>query len=217
MNYVHLRHRICWEGRLINFAIMIRVFFDTETTGLPRSYDMPMTVPEAALWDSARLVQLSWIVDRDGDEIGMGDFIVRPDGFQIPAEATAVHGITTEEALEKGVPAKQAVYYFLGAARMADEVVGHNTPYDMGVVGAELLRYWGKNYIASVKTRDTMRESVDFCRIAKANGSGWKWPKLMELYQKLFGCEFEGAHDSLADITATRDCFWELKRRNVIL
>lgn len=102
---------------------------------------------------------------------------------------------------------------------MAEEVVGHNVDFDLGVVGAELVRCWGKNYLFGMgAVVDTMKAPgvAELVGIAKANGFGFKWPKLMELYVKLFGSEFEGAHDSLEDVTATRECFWELKRRGII-
>ena len=205
--------RILWDGAPF---IMIRLFFDTETTGLPRRFGAKAEDLDA--WSTARLVQLSWVLDRDGDLMSVGDLIVKPDGFLIPEEAQAVHGISTEKALTEGVECKKAVYYFLGAARLAEEWVGHNIEFDLGVVGAELIRYWGKNYLFGMGgIRDTMKESVDFCQIEKKGGyGGYKWPKLMELYVKLFGKEFEGAHDSMYDIKATRECFYELKKRGVI-
>lgn len=135
--------------------IMIICFFDTETTGLPKN------------WDAARLVQLGWILE-DGDRrevLSRGNMIVRPEGFEIPEGASAAHGISTERALEVGVDCKRAVYYFLGAARMADFVVGHNVGYDMSVVGSELYRHWGKDYLQGMETRDTMKAGTDLCAI----------------------------------------------------
>lgn len=191
---------------------MTYLFFDTETTGLPQGFGRPAEDLDA--WSTARLVQLSWIVDRDGEEIGFSDLIIRPDGFEIPQEASAIHGITQIEAMAKGAELKRAVYYFLGAARMADVVVGHNIEFDLGVVGAELIRTWGKNYLDEVVKEDTMKASVDFCQIPSARG--YKWPKLMELYTKLFGKEFDDAHDSMNDVRATRECYWELKRIGIM-
>lgn len=191
---------------------MTYLFFDTETTGLPKNYNAPSSDLEN--W-SCRLVQLSWIMRDDSRNlISQGDFIIKPEGFEIPKESSDVHGITTEIAMEKGLDLKKAVYYFLGACKMADVIIGHNVSYDMHVVGAELIRTWGKDYIESIPTIDTMRESVDFCKIPSKYG--YKFPKLMELYKKLFNREFENAHNSFADITATEECYWELRRLNII-
>lgn len=194
---------------------MIRLFFDSETSGLPKRFSAPATDLDS--WSTARLVQLSWILADEREELSRGDFIIRPEGFVIPEEASRVHGITTELALEKGAELKRVVYYFLGAARVAEVMVGHNIPFDLGVVGAELIRTWGKNYLEGLKAEDTMRASVEYCAIPKANGGiGYKWPKLQELYVKCFGHEFEGAHNSMSDISATFECYWALKELNII-
>lgn len=64
----------------------------------------------------------------------------------------------------------------------------------------------------------TKLSSTDYCALPHPDPDhvGYKWPSLQDLYKKLFGQEFENAHDALADITATKDCFFELKRRGVI-
>jgi hypothetical protein len=54
-----------------------------------------------------------------------------------------------------------------------------------------------------------MESSVDYCKIESKYG--YKWPKLSELHIKLFGEDFEGAHNALADIEATAKCFWKLR------
>ena len=191
---------------------MVYLFFDTETTGLPKRYDAPSSDLEN--W-SCRLVQLSWLMEDDSKTLlSQGDLIIKPDGFEIPKQASDVHGITTEMALEKGVDLKKAVYYFLGACKMADIIVGHNVNYDMHVVGAELIRSYGKDYIEKLPTADTMLSSIDLCKIP--GKYGFKYPKLMELHNVLFGCDFDNAHNSFADISATEKCYWELKNMGLI-
>lgn len=191
---------------------MVYLFFDTETTGLPKRYDAPSSDLEN--W-SCRLVQLSWLMEDDSKTLlSQGDLIIKPDGFEIPKQASDVHGITTEMALEKGIDLKKAVYYFLGACKMADIIVGHNVNYDMHVVGAELIRSWGKDYIEKLPTADTMLSSIDLCKIP--GKYGFKYPKLMELHNVLFGCDFDNAHNSFADISATEKCYWELKNRGLV-
>lgn len=44
----------------------------------------------------------------------------------------------------------------------------------------------------------------------------FEWTKLQELRYRLFGCDFEDAHDAMADITATMKCFFEMRRRGLI-
>lgn len=197
---------------------MVYLFFDTETTGLPKNKQYNAPSSNLDVWDSCRLVQISWILQTDNRKniLSKGDFIIRPDGFEIPKESSDVHGITTERALAEGEDLKKVVYYFLGAAKLADVIVGHNVSYDMHVVGAELIRTWGKDFIQDLKTEDTMLASIEFCGIPSPYGRGFKYPKLMELYKKLFNKEFDDAHNSMADITATAECYWALKTRKIL-
>jgi hypothetical protein len=51
-----------------------------------------------------------------------------------------------------------------------------------------------------------MTESTNYCAINSSYG--FKWPKLSELHFKLFGTNFEEAHNAAYDINATSKCFW---------
>ena len=78
---------------------MFYLFFDTETTGLPRNWDAP--VSDVNNWP--RLVQLAFLIyDEKGIKVSGGDFIIKPDGFKIPSDASNIHGITTERANLEG-------------------------------------------------------------------------------------------------------------------
>ena len=63
-----------------------------------------------------------------------------------------------------------------------------------------------------------MQRSTNFCAIPNPNSyyGGYKWPKLEELYRKLFGRMFDNAHDALADVVATKECFFALKQRGIV-
>ena len=93
-------------------------------------------------------------------------------------------------------------------------LVGHNVEFDKHIVGAELLRIGDEDIISFMTSICTMMSSIDYCKII--NHYGYKYPKLQELYEKLFDEEFEDAHDASADVRATKRCFFELKRRNII-
>ncbi len=188
------------------------LFFDTETTGIPNDYKAPCTNTDN--WP--RLIQLGWLLtDAAGRILSEGNHIVRPDGFEIPKAASDVHGITTEFALENGKPLLDVIFAFGADLNQADCVVGHNLDYDLHIVGAEYVRLGYDSRIMFARpTLCTMQATIQFCNIPGRFGP--KWPKLMELYTKLFGQEFDGAHDAMADIVATKDCFFELIRRGVV-
>ena len=191
------------------------LFYDTETTGVPKSWSAPAS--EVDNWP--RLVQLGWLLtDENGTVIRQGNMIVKPDGFEIPAGAVSVHGITTEIAMRQGQPLADVINSFIGDLSQADAIVGHNIPFDKKVVGAELHRLDLANVeekMRVMQTVDTMTSSTNYCGIKNKYGR-IKWPKLVELYQFLFGKDFENAHDAMADITATKECYFELVNRGVI-
>lgn len=187
------------------------LFFDTETTGLPQNWKAPVT--DLKNWP--RLVQLAYLVyDKNGGLINSGDYIIKPSGFVIPKEASRIHGITTEKALDEGVELNEVLVDFEKKIASAEVLVAHNLKFDEKIMGAELLRNQFKNSLTSKKGICTMETSVDFCGLM--GGYGLKWPKLSELHYKLFGFNFEAAHNAAADINATAKCFWELKRIGVI-
>lgn len=188
------------------------LFFDTETTGIPQDYKAPCT--DTDNWP--RLVQLGWILtDSRGNELRRGNRIVRPEGFEIPTAASDVHGITTERALAEGEPLRDVMLAFGADLNESGWLVGHNIDYDLHVVGTEYYRLGYDHRIMFARPYVcTMQATIDFCNFPGKYGP--KWPRLQELYVRLFGREFDGAHDAMADISATKECFFELLRRNVI-
>ena len=187
------------------------LFFDTETTGLPINYNAPTS--DLSNWP--RMVQLSWILtDNEGMTISYGNFIVKPSGFTISGPAIKLHGITNEIANKDGVALKEVLAKFMEDVKNSSCLVGHNVEFDKHIVGAELLRIGDEDIISSMTSICTMMNSINYCKII--NHYGYKYPKLRELYKKLFDEEFEDAHDASADVQATKRCFFELKRRNII-
>ena len=189
------------------------LFFDTETTGLPRNWSAP--VSDLNNWP--RLVQLAFEVYENGVKTKSEDYIIAPEGFFIPIETSNIHGITTERAMKEGLPLWSVLKEFKSLVEKADFLVAHNMSFDEKIIGAEFLRCNFSDILATKKKICTKDESVDFCAIPGVNGKiGYKWPKLSELHLKLFNTEFADSHNASADIDATAKCFWELKKRGVI-
>ena len=187
------------------------LFFDTETTGLPNNWKAPIT--DFDNWP--RLVQLAYqLFDDEGNLIVEDDYIIKPNGFEIPIESSEIHGITTERALSKGIILFKVLEDFKLLLNDAHTIVAHNISYDEKIIGCEFLRLNLTNPLESKNKICTMESSTNHCAI---NGQyGYKWPKLSELHFKLFKTDFEEAHNAMVDIQATSKCFWELVRINVI-
>jgi len=176
-----------------------------------QDYQKNWKAPVTDLNNWPRLVQLAYLYyDNNGNKISGGDFIVKPEGFTIPAEASRVHGISTKRALREGESITSVLQHFNSLIGQASYLVAHNISFDEKIVGSEFLRNGMQNSILSKNKICTMERTTRFCAI---NGPyGYKWPKLSELHYKLFGTGFEEAHDASVDVTVTAKCFWELKR-----
>jgi len=187
------------------------LFFDTETTGLPRNYQAPLD--DFLNWP--RIVQISWsLYDADGQHWESQNYIIKPEGFVIPEEAVRIHRITQERALKEGVPLRGALEKFLSDVKSASYLVAHNIDFDEKIIGSELLRAHLDNPLPAAVKICTMKSSVDFCKIPSARG--YKWPNLTELYTCLFQTGFPEAHDATFDVRACAECFFALKKKGVI-
>ena len=187
------------------------LFFDTETTGLPRNWNTP--VSDLDNWP--RLVELAWLLcDEKGDAVESRSEIVKPNGFEIPAGATAVHGISTARAGAEGVELGPLLDDFARVVDTARVLIAHNMSFDEKIMGAELLRSGVRSNFDKRDLFCTMKTSTELCAIPSRYG--FKWPKLSELHQKLFGTIPDDAHAAGADVEACAKCFFEMKRLGLI-
>ncbi len=187
------------------------LLFDTETTGLPKNYKAPAS--DTDNWP--RLVQIAWLLfDSAGNEMDKRDYIIKPEGFTIPKEASNIHGISTEQAIEQGHDLTKVLGIFANEVKKADYIVAHNISFDEKIVDAEFIRKKSNSKLSEKKQICTMKSSTNYCELPGLYG--YKWPNLMELHKKLFDYGFEEAHNAAADIGATAKCFWKLKEIGVI-
>jgi DNA polymerase III subunit alpha len=189
------------------------LIFDTETTGLPRDNNAPLTNFEN--WP--RMVQVAWQMhDYAGNLVESENFIIRPDGFTIPFNAEKLHGISTQMAQELGKPVAEVLETFRDAILRSTHIAGHNIDFDLKIAGSEFLRNGYENPLQKRQTVDTMHASTHFCALPGGRGGGFKYPTLGELYRRLFGEAFPEVHNAAADVAATARCLLELIRIGVI-
>jgi DNA polymerase-3 subunit epsilon len=191
------------------------LFFDTETTGLPNNWNAPVT--DTRNWP--RMVQIAYLISQsDGTIVENKNYIIKPDGYTIPLEVSRIHGITTERANREGVELSTVLAYFQTLLTKATSLVAHNMEFDEKILGCEFYRTTGQNPLTSKQKFCTMKSPsvISHCAIPPFRYGNYKWPKLSELHEKLFGTDFEEAHNASIDMQITAKCFWELKRRGII-
>jgi len=184
--------------------------FDTETTGFVER-EGPLEVQPYIVQFSGILLELE--SDKNLREIDRIDAFVKPP-ISIPFGASQVHGIYDKDVADRDFIADQ-IDIFLGYLNRADIVVGHNIEYDEAVINYELQRLGRRGDYHPQKTLCTMKSTVDFCALP-GRGIGFKFPKLNELYKKLFGEYFEGAHSAIYDVEATVRALQKLLQLDVI-
>ncbi len=190
------------------------LFFDTETTGLP--------VKGGALEQQPRIVQLAALLTTDeGEERACFSTLIRPQGWCIPAEAAAIHGISTERALEEGVNLKAALhvlYAWMGCARVQ---VAHNIRFDAQLLRWDSERAFGRapdpaSLPPPFCTMDAAAPIVNLPPTPRMVAAGFhrpKAPKLAECIRHFFGEDLAGAHDALVDVRACARVYLHLQRR----
>lgn len=193
--------------------------FDTETTGLPM-FSEPSEHPS-----QPHIVQLAaLLIDLDTRKtIQSMDVIIRPEGWTIPDEVAAIHGITTEHASDVGIPEKVAVAMFMelwgGRLRIA-----HNEPFDARILRIAQLRspelFPESKQLAwkEGKAECTQRLATPICKLPptdKMRAAGrnhHKSANLSEAYQHFTGKPLENAHSALADVEACIAVYFAIQK-----
>lgn len=159
------------------------LIFDTETTGLPHNKTAPIT--DLDNWP--RLVQLAWqLHDGKGKLLSRHNYLIKPDGFDIPFKAEQVHGISTKRALEEGHELPSIIDILIGDLSVTSLVVGHNIEFDISIIGAELIRQnRDPEVLLKLSRFDTGISAIDFCQFQGGIGGKLKMPTLLELHKKL--------------------------------
>ena len=185
---------------------MKALFFDTETSGLC-NWNLSSTEPS-----QPDIIQLGAVLGTEQGELAvLNTLICPPWPWEMSPETEAVHGLGRDRIEAEGKPTPDIMSVFMDLVKQADVLVCHNTQFDAKLVRIALHRC-GMDLTPFLEAQFycTMKRSTRFCNIPGPRGP--KWPKLVELHNKLFEESFDGAHSAIADVRATARCFWEMKR-----
>ncbi|MEM1327425.1 MAG: hypothetical protein AAGI23_15785 [Bacteroidota bacterium] len=167
----------------------------------------------------ARLIHLAYIqTDENGQIIHQQCNLIRPDGFQI--DNADVHGISQDKAMQQGDTAADVLRPLLEKMNDTQLLIAHNIDYAMKVLFNEVRELgWNKSYfnlLYNKPTCCTMQSSIGFCNIRDPKRDRLKFPRLSELHHKLFQRDYELDENGHSKVYALNDCFFELKRLNIV-
>jgi len=200
--------------------------FDTETTGLPNKKNIELIY-------QPYIVQFSYIifnVTTEKVEKVIDRIIKLPENIIIPECCTEIHKINNKMCEKQGVDLLDLLNQFYEDLLIVDLCVAHNVSFDLFMIKTELIRLkeLNKNIDRQLRYLNrcdkfycTMKNSIQLCNIPiRPNSLYLKYPKLIELYNKLFG-ELDPSiqlHNSLIDVYVCLKCFYKLYyKKNISL
>lgn len=179
-------------------------FFDVETTGL-----------DPAVHD---IVQLAYIIDRDGEIVDKGDLYLRPGpGADIDPDALRVQGRTLEQVMEFPPASEAYLRLIAGLSLYVDKFNRLDKLYPVAYCGIQFdypflqnfFKKQGDPFFGSwfnhrVIDPIVLARLLDFKNILVS-------PDLkLHTVCESFGVPLSQAHDALADVTAMRELFYKM-------
>jgi DNA polymerase-3 subunit epsilon len=158
--------------------------FDLETTGI----DV----------ETSRIVS-AYVGVIDSEGVASGVSWLADPGVEIPAQATAVHGISTEQARADGRPAPEVVAEIVSVLRalLAQRVpvTIYNAPYDLTLLNREAVRY-------GIEPLSSPSPIIDPLVLDKAMDTYRRGKRTLEVAAGVYGVDLTDAHNATADAVA---------------
>lgn len=173
--------------------------FDLETTGIDVR--------------TSRIVSANVsVIGADGAVLERSDWLADP-GIEIPPQASAVHGITTERARAEGRPAAEVIAAIIAGIRAIFDrglaLTVYNAPYDLSLLHHEAVRY-------GLRPLDDPSPIIDPLVIDKAIDRYRKGKRTLEAAAVVYGVDLTDAHDAGADAIAAGRVAQAIAVRHVV-
>lgn len=181
---------------------MLLLFMDVETTGL-FDYSKPADAP-----GQPRIAEICGIMtDASGEPVEQLNVLIRPDGWTMSPEITAINGLTTEICAERGVPIREPLEWMAGRMVMAQKILAFGVNFDLKCLRGEFRRAGMDDLYPLGEAR-----KVDIQQMARKVTAlpKNKTPKLIEAVDIILREKLEGAHGALEDTTAAMRIYFAL-------
>lgn len=181
---------------------MLLLFMDVETTGL-FSYDKPADAP-----GQPRIAEICGIMtDAAGEPVEQLNVLIRPDGWTMSPEITAINGLTTEMCAARGVPIREPLEWMAGRMIMATKILAFGVAFDLKCLRGEFRRAGLDDLYPLGEARKVCIQQM--ARKVTALPKN-KTPKLIEAVDIILREKLEGAHGALEDTTAAMRIYFAL-------
>jgi len=172
--------------------------FDFETTGVDRFNDVPVSYALVTLIGGRCVSTASGLVD---------------PGRSIPAEATEVHGITTERARTEGMPLGDAMEMIaaevVSASIRGVPLVGMKLDYDLTILDTQSRHLCGRG----LPERGWRGPVLDAVVLDRHEDRFRKGSRTLSALCAHYGVRIENAHDAVADAVASAEVLFALAAR----
>lgn len=187
---------------------MLILTYDLETSGFPtgKRFDDP-SQPD--------ILQFAAMLQDENQTVLSSLYLTLITHKDVPEGAFKVHGISKEKTHKIGVNPAVGLEVLTQLIDASDMIVGYNhLHFDNKVLTNQCRRVFeepdydpfeGKDHF------DVINAATALVKKPKSGG-GFAKVSLANFYQHLFARQFEGAHDAMADVIATNECFWECQR-----
>jgi DNA polymerase III epsilon subunit-like protein len=180
--------------------------FDTETDGLPRyTHDEDAAgQPHVAEFGAV-------LLHPDLSRKAIIHHYVKPDGWEMPADVTAINGLTNEFLHENGIPIAEVVDKWEGLINQGYIFGAHNVAFDLFMMRGAMKRLGRPTLSRKTFAVCTMRMAAPIIKLPAKSGRGWKPPKLQEALTR-FGIKARDGqmHTGAEDVILLQDLFASL-------
>lgn len=192
-------------------------FFDTETTGLPDWKSPSEAEHQPHIVDICALLYTP-----DGELVDAFEAMIKPDGWVIPDEVAAIHGITTDIANACGIDEAEALARFMAIHDQAGMRVAHNCSFDDRILRIALMRFRGEQVADAFKLGPSYCTAINakpICQLPPTERmkqtsfrNQFKTPNLAEALMLLTGEELVNAHRARVDTEACAKVYFALQK-----
>lgn len=189
----------------------ISCILDIETDGLPerKSENNSFSV------SYPNIIQIAWILlDKKGNMLKKESELINFIGIK-QTEAYNINNIDVNLVKKIGKDPIEVFKKFIADVRLSSFIVAHNADFDIPIIKSQFNKYSLPNPFSNKRIVCTMKETVHFCDIVTGNDE-LKFPKLFELYEKLFDYKIEQRHNAESDVLITAKCYKELINKEII-